>query len=331
MKRMKWPAGLLLLLLAAALLPAAGCADAALTETTKGGKVVRRAWTEDGTEVNGPEGYAYVTCSYSGTSVTEKYYTADGAPFRTLAGYYGRVLTYGNKHRLTETVYLDQDGKRTACAAGYARVKIGYTAKGQETTVYYYGADNRLILVPSLGYAGIRNDYRGTTLIRRTFLDPRKKPVDIPAGYAVMSQSVNKSNQVTGIRYEHADGTPARCADGWAACERELNQDGQPVRLQYLDERGAAVQTRAGYAEERIRWESESVCVVSRFDTEGRPVPLENGAVSVRREMDGEGRIIRETWLDADGLVLKDGTGSVGRTYRYDASGAVEETAPLNE
>ena len=145
-----------------------------------------------------------------------------------------------------------------------------------------------------------------------------------------MIQSVNKSNQVTGIRYEHADGSPALCAEGWTACERELDKKGRPVRLRYLDEHGAPVNIRAGYAEERYSWESGSVYVVSRFDASGSAVAMGNGYMAVRREIDGDDRVIRESWLDASGTAVKDGNGFSGFTYSYDGAGAVSGTAPVN-
>ena len=83
------------------------CAAPEMKETTKNGKIVRREWTdESGSLVNGPDGYAYSTLSYSDTTMTEKYFDAAGQPAETTGGYYGRSLTYGNRHRLEEVVYL---------------------------------------------------------------------------------------------------------------------------------------------------------------------------------------------------------------------------------
>ena len=60
--------------------------------------------------------------------------------------------------------------------------------------------------------------------------------MDTPLGYAVMVQSVNKSNKVTGIRFEHADGSPAACQEGWAVLSRELDKKNREAiqRADYL-------------------------------------------------------------------------------------------------
>ena len=128
------------------LLCCAAGAEATLKETTRGGKVVRLEWQdENGAMTTGPEGYAYATRNYSGTTITEKYFTAAGQPAAATGGYYGRMLTYGNRHRLEEIVYLNENGQKANCAAGYARLKIAYnrarqSAITQEITEIVAGA-----------------------------------------------------------------------------------------------------------------------------------------------------------------------------------------------
>ena len=323
-----WSAALVLLMLACCL--AFASAEPVLEETTKGGKVARRTWMDGGVQVNGPEGYSYITFSYSDTTVTEKYYTADDEPFTTAGGYHARALTYGNKHRLTEITYYNEEEERTECLAGYSRVRIAYTAKGQETGVNYYDADNQLTMVPSLGYAAILNEYRGTTLTKRTYFDDVREPVDIPAGYAVMIQTVNKSNKVTGIRYEHANGTPATCPEGWSSCEREVDKRGRVLSLSYRDTAGMSVNIKGGYALETRKWEGENVCVISRFDAAGSPVPFEEGVYALRQEMNGEGRVIRETYLDLSGSPTRNPQGYSGMVYAYDGAGAMISATPAD-
>ena len=147
------------LLAAALLFGTAGVGAAEWEEETKNGKTSRRIWTDANGEIAlSPEGYAIVTMSYSGTSVTEKYYDADGNPAQAAGGYFGRILTYGNKHRLEEIVYLDANWEKAACAEGYARVRISYTSAGGVTQAGYYDEANHLMIVPSLGYAQVKND-----------------------------------------------------------------------------------------------------------------------------------------------------------------------------
>ena len=289
-----------------------------LEETSKGGKVSRRTWTEQGVTVNGPEGYAYITYSYNDTTVTEKYYSADDQPFETPGGYCARALTYGNRHRLSEVIYYDAAGNRTENTAGYARVRIGYTAKGQVTNVNYYGKDNKPVTVPGLGYAMLRNDYRGTTLTQTLFQDEKKNPVNIPAGYAAMIQRVNKNNQIVEIRFEKADGSAAICAAGWAACKRTLDGKGRTTEAAYSDADGMPVNTAGGYAREERIWESDSSCIVRYYTAQGEEMMPGETYAALRRETDREGRVRRESYLDRNGQSATNRLMAGATAYFYD-------------
>ncbi len=309
----------------------AGAGAMTMEETVKGGKVARRAWMEQGEMVNGPEGYAYITYAYNDTTVTEKYYTADGMPFRMPGGYHSRALTYGNRHRLAEITYLDETGNRTENAAGYARVRIGYTAKGQITNVNYYNADNQPVLVPSVGYASLKNDYRGTTLTQTSYLDEEKRSVNIPEGYATMIQRVNKNNQIVEIRFEDAGENAASCTAGWSDCKRKLDAKGRIVSASFLDAQGMPVNTAGGYALEELEWESDSSFILRRFDMHGNAVPVNGEAVALRREMDREGRIVRETCMDGNGQPAMNRYQVCTTAYAYDDLGRISRVSLQDE
>ena len=319
MKKKKILAGLAAALMLAGAL---GGATAEWEEQVKGGKVVRRTWKDEtGATALAPEGYAVVTRSISGTSVTEKFFDAEGQPVRTAGGYCARVLTYGNRHRLEEVVYLDENGDRTECTAGYARMRTVYTSVGDVKTTSYYDAGNSLVTVRSLGYAQLKNEYRGSTLTSSTYLDADKKPVDTPMGYAVMIQSVNKKNQVTGIRFEHADGSPAACAEGWAVMKRELDKKNREVSRKYYDLAGNMTDRGLGYAYEMKSWDSDRVCVISRYDLQDQRIPMGSDYTSLRQETNKAGQVIKETYLDAGGAVRENTEGVATRRYAYDDQG----------
>ena len=287
---------------AAAVIMCCGAAGAEWKEETRGSKVARRTWVdENGEQAMAPEGYSVVTLSYNGTTVTEKYYDLEGKPAKVIGGYCGRTLTYGNKHRLEELIYLDEQGDAVACDAGYARMRIVYTSAGGVKTAAYFDEENTLMTVPSLGYAMVKNDYRGTTLTKASYFDEKKNPVDIPSGYAVMIQSVNKSNRVTGIRFEHADGSPAVCAEGWAVMTREMDKKYREVSVKYYDLSGNLTDRGLGYAYEVKTWDGDLTCTVSRFDKEDQRMAMGAGYTSVRREMNKAGQVVRETYLDENG------------------------------
>lgn len=297
-------------------------AEPEMKETVKGGKVVRREWRDDsGALTTGPEGYAYMTRGISGTTVTEKFYDAEGNPVMMAGGYYGQMLTYGNRHRLEEVIYLDKSGNRAECSAGYARLKIVYTSKGLVTSASYYDRANDPVTVPSLGYASVRSEYRGSTVTKTTWMDENKHPVDTPLGYAVKIQTVNKSNRITGISFEHADGSAALCPEGWASCKRELDQKGREVSVKYFDLSGQLFSPDGEYAYEERKWDGDRNCTVSRYDAAGSAVAMPGGAAKLRQEFNKAGQVIRETCLNAQGRTMEDSEGIAVRNYTYDENG----------
>ena len=323
MKRTRFLAGLAAAVMAAGLLAGA---SAEWKEEKKNGKVVRRSWVnEAGAPAVSPEGYATVTLSYSGTTVTEKYLDLAGKPARTVGGYYGRILTYGNKHRLEEIVFLNEKGSPAENIAGFARIKAGYTAAGAVTTAGYYNASKNPTVVPSLGYAQVKNDYRGVVLTKTTYLDAKKNAVDVSLGYAVRIQSVNKNNKITGIRFEHADGSAAACAEGWASMKREIDSKNREVSLKYYDLAGNLTDRGQGWAYEVKNWESDQAYTVSRYDVNNRPIPMGSGYMSLRREMNRNGQVIRETYLDETGAARENTEGIATRKYTYDDSGRLSK------
>lgn len=319
------PGLLATLILAAPPLSQARAAELKILEEKKGGKIYTEGWVDEaGSLVNGPVGYAY-TVYERGTdgTVTEKYYTAEGEPFETAGGYYGKTVKYGNKNRIDEVIYLGENGDRAANAAGFSRMRVRYMSTGDVTFVYYYGAGNKQETVPELGYAQIENTYRGTTLTGRTYLDGKQKPVDISTGYAAMIQRVNRSNQILEIRYEHADGSAASCRDGWSSCERELDKEGRILSAVYLDEAGNQVNNSGGYSREIREYLADGSFTVRRQDSAGNDVAMSGEYDMVRREIDGEGRVKREIFLTAAGEQAFDGNLAGARAYEYDEAGRI--------
>lgn len=309
---------------ALALLMTAAGSLAEWQEESKNGKVVRRVWLDgEGKAAAAPEGYASVNFSYSGRTVTEKYYTLAGTPAQAVGGYYGRMLTYGNKHRVEEIIYLDQDGHKANNREGYARVKIAYTSAGGVTGANYYDENGSAFVVPGLGYAQLRNEYRGTTLTRSSYYDADKKLTDLPSGYAVMVQKVNKSNRVLSVYFEHADGRAAQGPDGWAMMDRDVDKKNREVSRRYFDLAGQLTDRGLGYGWEEMTWESDQVCVIRRVDLQGNPMTVGEGFAALRREMNRDGQVIRETWLGENGSAKEDSQGVASRKYEYDSQGRI--------
>ncbi|MBR6164612.1 MAG: hypothetical protein IKQ45_01640 [Clostridia bacterium] len=314
---------LVLYLLAAA---GAGLAEVRAEETTQNGRVTEISWKDDrGEPAAGPEGYATVRYSYARNTTTERYYDEEGTPYRMQGGYYGKAVTTEGKNRVTEIVYLDENGEKTMTEMGYARVMMNYMSSGDITYIGYYGLGKKRVLVPSLGYACVVTEYSSTGMTRRTYQDENGNPIDQADGYAIIRQKLNKLHQVIRTRYEHADGTPALCADGWYLCERERDDKGRITAVKYYDTEEKLTDRGAGYAWEEYRY-SDGTVTVTRYNLQGEQVPVSGDAVSILRRM-AEDRITEETYLDEAGDPVNGAKGYSRIAYTYDEAGMLTGTA----
>ena len=315
----------LILTLCMAGMTGTGSAEVNAEETVQNGRITQRTWTdENGTTVAGPEGYATVEFSYSGSNTTERYFDAEGNPYRMPGGYYGRIVTADSRKRITEIVYLDAEGNKALNDMGYARIILNYMSSGDITYVGYYGLGKKRIMVPSLGYACVVTEYSSTEMTRRTYGDVDGNPVDTAEGYAIIRQKLNKLHQVIRTRYEHADGTPALCADGWYLCERERDEKGRILSVKYYDTAERLTDRGAGYAWEGYTY-GDGTVTVNRYSLQGEKIPMSGNAVSLLRRMSGD-TIAEETWLNEQGEPVNGEKGYCRAVYAYDAAGRLKET-----
>ena len=323
MNRMKRVAGWL----AAALLlfaPAYGSkAEVTAEKQESRGRVTEIAWKdENGGLTAGPEGYAVVRYSYEYQKVTETYFDAEGFPYETAGGYYGRTITRDTKNKISMIDYLGINGKLKKTRMGYARVSYRYFTFGPEQMVIFHGEDGRPAVIPELGYSQVETQYSGKTLTGRIYMDERGNKIDIPAGYAMMQKKMNRSRQIIRVWYEHADGAPAAGPDGWSRSEISRDQDGRCTQIEYYDTKDNLTDA-GGCAREEYVYDRDGTVTVSRFDRQGNRLSLGGDAVSVRRKMKNE-TVTEETFLNANGepVLLPEGYAAV--SYSYNAAGQLE-------
>ena len=310
----------LMLLMAVVAGGTAAVGETQVRETVKRDKVVRREWVDENEQpAAGPEGYASVSYTYEKASVTEMYYDTDNQPFRMPGGYYGKTSVYGTAKRLTDVYYLDERGKPAVNGSGYAHMHMVYNAYDLIKSLYYYNAADKLTVVPDLGYAIERNEYRKNILIRKSFFDEKKNAVDSAEGYAVMTCELNKKGQVTAVRYSHADGSPAECRDGWASCEIEQDKNGNPLCIRYFDVSGHLTDRGMEYAYEKKQYEKDTEYTVKRYGKDNLLLTYADGYTALRCKLNSKGQIVRESYEDETGSRMPNAGQVFATVYSYDA------------
>lgn len=326
MKKKRFLASLIALLLCvSACTGALGEIHSENTETN--GKIKETVWKdESGQIVPGPEGCAIIRYAYKGSVTTEMYYDADGQPFEVSGGYYGRAVSK-DKGNVTQIEYLDRSGKQAMNQMGYSKVSITYFGFGEPRSITYFGVNKKPVMVPSLGYASVKNEYIGKLLKSRTYCDTKGRPVDNAQGYAIIKQNIKKvggSNQVLSTRYYHADETNAAGPDGWCRCVKDRDEKGRIISIKYYDTKEQLTDRGMGFAWEEYTYEGSNTIKTTKYDLSGNAVADDAGVVTLIQEMKDE-KVIRESFLDKEGNRTNNELGVGQILYSYDSLGRIEK------
>ena len=307
------------------MMPFAAIGDVKARNIEENGKVKETVWEdENGQPAAGPEGYSAVRYTYKQNDTYEKYYDADGKPFRVNGGYYGRRVQKDGKGNITEIEYLDADGVRTLNRKGYAMMTMSYFGFGPLRSVFYFNMYKKATVVPSLGYASIVYEYSNKTMTGRTYRDAKGNPVELADGYAAVKMKTDKRYRLLSIRYDHANGKHATGPDGWFRCEKKRDDKGRITSVKYYDEQEKLTDRGAGYAWEGYTYEGESTVKVTRYDLNGEAVADSAGISTVVREMKDD-RIVKESFLDREGKQINNAIGVGAILYSYDMQGTIEK------
>ena len=304
-------------------------AEVTAEKQTERGRVTEITWKdENGNITAGPEGYATVRYEYEHQKTTERYYDAEGYPYETEGGYYGRVISTDSFLEITD--YIGINGKLTNTRMGYARVERRTFMFGMERFTIFYDENGKTVIVPSLGYAQVETLASGKTMTGRIYKDERGEKIDTPAGYAAMLKKMNRDRQIIREWYEHADESPATGPDGWSRCEilRDGNNKGRITAIEYYDEAGRLTDA-GGYAREEYQYAKGGLVITTRFDAAGNRISRGGNAVSVRQKTKDD-LVLEEMYLDETGEPTTLPEGYAGVKYSYNSNGQLELTQYLN-
>ena len=305
-------------------------AEVKAEKTEANGKVTQIEWKDEtGHLAAGPEGYARVRYNYKGGDTTETYFDAEGVACESYEGCYGKRTSVDGKGHVTQVEYLGTDGKRMLNRMGYGMLTISYYGFGEVRLVSYYGTGKHQVIVPSLGYAKVYNEYSYKTMTLREFQDAAGKPVDCAQGYSSVRQKLDKKSRILSIRYDHANGKPATGPDGWFRCKFERDDQGRITKIEYQDTDEKPTDRGAGYAWEERRYNDDLV-YVTRYDMSGSKVAFSGEVYTVARKENDDGMITEERFLDKEGKAAVNDLGVGGIRYEYDHGGRIETVTYLD-
>ena len=348
---------------------------------------------ETGAPAKGPEGYSEKKLSYSGdgAEITETFYDAGGVRVADSRGRWAVVTRLDSLGRVIKLQYLNAQGRpapdgltgvcgelweydaagflarRTmldaqnapvACREGWVYVTYENDPAGNPVKERYYGAKDRLVLLPS-GSAGTDRQFdEEGRVARETFVDTWEQPAANSAGLVTIAYEYDEKDRVRLRRYYNAAGRAARDpatgaygeayawsdaegawrvtlldaadavmtgSDGWAMADYAKDSAGRIVSERYYAPSGALCRAKAGYAGIERRYDADSHVTLEMYiDESGAVGPNAAGVSSVLREYDKASVAVYEAFLSPGGdTECVDSLGYAMLTRELDAEGRV--------
>ena len=307
---------------------------AILEKSFKDGKAIREAYYgADGKLCSGPKGYAVVEREYRKSSkpTREAYFDVNMQPYKMPDGYYIVSRKYSLKGKVSEEAYFDAEGKPCLCKDGFHMKRTTYRSRdGKVTQEYYFGLDGKRMIHPTLGYAICINDYDGNRLSRTTYYDTNKEVMDCAGGYAKIIYGFDKQKSPTGIRYEHADGSPAIGPDGYAKAEYITDQDKRIVTEMFYDTENHPIVNNEGIYEAHYTWDGE-LKTSAAFFKKGEPALNNNGVHLLKTEYNGDGKETKISCFGLEGEPVSNAEGYSVKETEYLSNGKVAAERYYNE
>ena len=246
----------------------------------------------------------------------------ENLPISSAAGYARLKLEYSAGHNPERLYFQDQDGKACLTEGGYSGIALTYGADGEVHTYRLLGPDGELLLGTD-GYAGYEAAYTDGTRTSCTFFGLQNEPVINCEGYS--SYTVQMTPNTLFITYHGIDGKTIINAAGYAAEMREYEdiEKTRLARVTYFDTAENPVLNRegvAGFVQTYDAWGCEKRR--SYFGLDGEQViNLAGGYSSMEYGYNRYGLIERQSFYDEKGQPCLNSERYSFETREYDSRG----------
>ena len=266
-----------------------------------------------------------------GKNIKETYFDADGVPMLCLEGYAGIGKMYNSQGGTIATLYYGTDGELILTPGReYAyimtipvedRMKEDADNTININRLEYYDTERQLMNLSS-GYASIlrKTDEQGRT-IGEIYFDKDGNRAVLRNEYDEIRQEYTDNKKPNRIEY-YLNGEPVLRSDGYAAVEREYDENGNTINERYYDTTFQPISCKNGY--EMIRKEYNEQNRVSKeayYDHNGQPMINYRGVYCTTFEYNAMGKVTREAYYDIDGKQMANTNGYYMIDREYDEDG----------
>ena len=166
------------------------------------GKLYERVYLdENGERFTTDAGYASIRFKYTeaGDKRYEQYYDENLNPVAVSTGQYGALNEY-EEGNISQTTYLDENGKPMVSEDGCAIVRYTYDKNGSKNSEHYFDTENKPISL-ALGQYGTIYEYHNDKLIEKTYLDETDHIFETKLGYASVEYIYDSNYNKVGEKY----------------------------------------------------------------------------------------------------------------------------------
>lgn len=300
-------------------------------------------WLEDGTRVNGPEGWSEIVYKTdNGRILSGVWQDADGNPVAVGSTGYARVEMTYERTRLRKECYYDLNGSPVAGPDGWAWCEYQYrnnsklptkvstfsadgtpfiSERGYSSVVYEYGRNDRITSEEFYGPDGKRclctEGYAKATYgftsvgdpTLTTYYDINNRPVVIPSLGCASVLREYRGRLLISWTYRGTDKKPVNGPEGWASLTNTLNKTRNAIDSStYTDRNGNPAAGPEGW--HKAIWQTDkkgNAESVEYYDVNGQPFTLtadSRTASRTEQTADESGYLRYVTEYSADGSAL---------------------------
>ncbi len=227
--------------------------------------------------------------------------------------------------KVTETVWLDDNGNPAMGPEGYARVR--YTYKREETIEKYFDTDGQPCQI-SGGYYGkrIMRDGRGN-ITEIEYLDAQGNRTLNRKGFALVGITYYGFGEVRTITYYGLNKKPVTVPSlGYASIYNEYSNKTMTART-FRDTKGNPVDCADGYAAVKQKVDKRFRVLSIRYDhANGKPATGPDGWFRCVKNRDDKGRITSIKYYDVNEQLTDRGAGYAWEEYSYEGDSIVKLT-----
>ncbi|GAA4459667.1 hypothetical protein GCM10023093_01050 [Nemorincola caseinilytica] len=317
----------------------AGYAQISFRYDDKACMVESRAWDKNGNPTLDSNGTSMIRCRYddNGMRIREEYFDINGAHCYNKVAISMYQLEYNKDRLLASERYYDTQGRPCYGKGGYAMTKYEYDENGIPVQQTYYDENGQLFLGND-GYAICKakvNENGDVTEI--AYFDTDGEPCYFTDRYSILRAEYDVRGNLKKYAFYDTKERPCFSTQGFSITTMKFDDNGNIIEQAYFDTQGMPCFRKTSEVYSRLSAEYEKNKVtISRFGDDGlpcldetwiarsvivfndlgkpistyfygledEPVMCKSGYAQMHTEYDAKGNISRESYYDADGLLL---------------------------